>query len=370
MQKLENFFHNTFQKECLCCAHCCQPYFSLYVSEEDEERWKKQGRNDILQRLDWERRNIIWKDDQPFNLATNEVERRCHWLKKTSDNKLLCAIHETKPKICADYSPGSSELCIQYRKVRNYIIGIDLHGTLLAPGEKFDQNLVAPIAQELDRLKSKALLWLCTGNDLSFVNLKVPEPVRDMMDGYVLETGCSISRDKKTEQTISTPEEQHTIKKLEKFLKSMNFPELNYFAHRLTTISMFTDQPRQFYNKIKLVVDKTEYREKVLVTYSSVAVDILPKGYDKYRGLASVSEGRKIIGIADSANDLNLLLKSDFAFSPANFARELTPILSKEGRKIVELSHLNSLETNTLAISCQTETRGVLEILRFLANNL
>jgi len=359
-----------YPKECLRCAHCCQPYFSLYASEDDELRWRREGREDILERLHWERKNIIWRDDQPVNLATGEVARRCFWLEKNPDGTANCAIHTAKPKICCDYSPGSSELCIQYRRVREYIIGIDLHGTLLAPGEKFEEELVVPIASELDRLKSKALLWLCTGNDLSFVKVKVPEPVREMMDGYVLETGCSVSRDKKSEELIAGREEIEIIKSLENLLRGMNFPDLKYFGHRLASISMFTDQPRQFYHQIKLIVDKTEYRGRVAVTYSSVAVDLLPKGYDKYRGLSALSQGRKIIGIADSANDLNLLLRSDYAFSPANFARELEPAFLREGRKIVELSHLDSLEPNTLAISCQRETRGALEILRFLANHL
>ncbi len=358
------------RKECLRCAHCCQPYFSLYVSDQDEEQWRLEGRREILERLLWERKNIVWQDDRPVNLSTGEVERRCHWVQKNPDGTTACSIHNHKPKICSDYSPGSSELCLQYRRVREYIIGIDLHGTLLAPGEKFDEELVAPIARELDRLKGKALLWLCTGNDLSFVDLKVPAPVREMMDGYVLETGCSVSRDKRTEQVLSNAEEIRTIKGLEIFLRKMNFPELNYFARRLTTISMFTDQPRQFYYKVKLIVDKTEYRDRVAVTYSSVAVDLLPGGYDKFRGLSAVGDGRKTIGIADSANDLNLLLRSDYAFSPANFARELEPALLREGRKIAELSHLDSLEQNTLAVSCQSETRGALEILRFLAKHL
>ncbi len=357
-------------KTCLRCGHCCQPYFSLYVSEEDEERWRREGRQDILERLMWERKHIIWKDDQPINLATGEVERRCYWLRKNPDGTTYCAIHETKPKICRDFQPGSSELCIQYRKVREYIIGIDLHGTLLEPREIFPEELVSPIAQELDKLKGKALLWLCTGNDLSFVEEKIPEPVLEMMDGYVLETGCSVSRDKKTEEVLTTPYEQKMIKELEALLRQMNFPEVKYFGHRLTTIAMFTDNPRQFYFKIKTLVDKTKFRDKVLVTYSSVAVDILPRGYDKYLGLLRVAEGRKIIGIADSVNDLNLLLRSDYAFSPANIAPELEPILTREGRKLVKLAHLNELEPNILAVSVQRETRGVLEILRFLANHL
>ena len=357
-------------KVCLQCGHCCQPFFSLYVSDEDETRWRREGREDILTQLRWEREHIVWKDDQPLVLATGEVPRRCRYLEKFPDGATRCAIHVTKPKICRDYTPGGSELCVQYRRVRDYIVGIDLHGTLLEPGEKFPEELVVPIAQELDRLKSKTLLWLCTGNDLSFVEKKIPGPVLEMMDGYVLETGCSGSRDKHTEEVITTEEEVQTIKDLEAMLAGMSLPEINYFAHRLTTISMFCDEPRQFFPRVKAVVARTEFSDRVMVTYSSVAVDILPKGYDKYRGLFAVSEGRKTIGVADSANDLNLLLHSDYAFAPSNFARELEPLLKEKARPILSLPHLNALEPNTLALACQPETRGVLEILRFLANHL
>jgi len=358
------------EKECLRCGHCCQPYFGLYVSEDDEARWRSEQRADILAQLQSEREHIIWKDSQPLNISTGEVARRCHWLTKQPDGTTLCGIHETKPKICKDYTPGGSELCVHYRRSRDFIVGIDLHGTLLEPGEKFPEELVVPIAQELDRLKSKALLWLCTGNDLSFVRKKVPEPVLEMLDGYVLETGCSVSRDKLSEEVITTDEERKTIRDLEKMLRQMKFAELDYFAHRLTTISMFCKEPRNFFSKVKAVVDRTEFQSRVQVTYSSVAVDILPKGYDKYRGLYAVSEGRKTIGVADSVNDQNLLLRSDYAFAPSNFARELAPALAEKARKIIELPHLDALEPNTLALACQPETRGVLEILRFLANHL
>jgi len=358
------------KKKCRRCGHCCQPYFSLYVSEEDEARWRRESREDILRQFRFEREHIIWRNDQPVNITTGEVARRCFWLQKLPDGTTLCQIHATKPKICKDYTPGGSELCVQYRRVRDYIVGIDLHGTMLEPGEKLPEDLVVPIAQELDRLKSKVLLWLCTGNDLSFVEKKVPAPILEMLDGYVLETGCSISRDKRGEEVITSADEQRIIKELEQMLRGMNFPELDYFAHRLTTISMFTKDPRQFFHKVKAVVDRTEFQARVSVTYSSVAVDILPKGYDKFRGLYAVSEGRKTIGVADSANDINLLLRSDYAFAPSNFASELAPLLAEKGRKIIELPHLNALETNTLALACQPETRGVLEILRFLANHL
>jgi Fe-S-cluster containining protein len=360
----------TAEKQCRRCGHCCQPYFSLYVSDDDEQRWQKTGRRDILERLRWEREHIVWKDDQPVNIGTGETARRCTWLQKNPDGTTTCSIHDDKPKICRDYTPGGSELCVQYRRSRGYIVGIDLHGTMLEPGEIFPEELVVPVARELDRLKSKALLWLCTGNDLSFVDKKIPAPVLDMLDGYVLETGCSVSRDKRGEDMITNEDEQRLIKDLEKMLAGMNFPELDYFAHRLTTISMFCREPRSFFHKVKAVVEKTEYNERVMITYSSVAVDILPKGYDKYRGLYAVAEGRKTIGVADSHNDKNLLIRSDYAFAPSNFARELEPELAENGRKIISLPHLNCLENNTLGLACQPETRGVLEILRFLANHL
>jgi len=97
---------------CLMCGHCCGPYFALYVEECDEARWEGEGRVDILLRLDWERNRVGWDDDGPFNLESGVRFQRCFFLGSGADGRKLCGIHGTKPLICRDYPPGSSELCV------------------------------------------------------------------------------------------------------------------------------------------------------------------------------------------------------------------------------------------------------------------
>jgi hydroxymethylpyrimidine pyrophosphatase-like HAD family hydrolase len=223
-----------------------------------------------------------------------------------------------------------------------------------------------PIAETLARLKGRVLRFLCTGNDLEFVRRKVPKAILDQMDGHVLETGCSASRDGETEEVLTTEPEQATIRELTALLRAADFPEINYFAHRLTTISMFCDDPPAFFEKTRAFVQPTRFQPLVHVTYSSVAVDVLPQGYNKYQGLAKVAEGKKTIGIADSMNDRALLEESDFALAPANLAPELVPLLEKAGRKIVPLPAATGLMPATVIKASRRETEGVLEILAFL----
>jgi hydroxymethylpyrimidine pyrophosphatase-like HAD family hydrolase len=251
-----------------------------------------------------------------------------------------------------------------------YIIGLDLHGTLLEPGEILRPELMPALIGGLHKIADRAVLFLCTGNDLEFVDRKIPADLRDCFHGYVLETGCSWSPDRFQEKVLTTPEEQAVIKDLELKLKEERFPEVNYFAHRLTTISMFCDQPKEFYSEVEAAAARLGVRDRVTVTYSSVAVDILPKGYNKFTGLKKVAEGRKTIGIADSMNDAALLLEADFALAPANLAPELKPLLAQRGRPVVPLSKTEGLTSPAVPIASKGETEGVLEILAFLNEHL
>lgn len=247
-----------------------------------------------------------------------------------------------------------------------YILGLDLHGTLLEPGEILREEMIEPITTALARLKNKTSRFICTGNDLAFVGKKIPSQILEQIDGHILETGCCSSHDKITEQVLTSLEEQKVMSELEILLREQNFPEINYFAHRLTTISMFCDQPKSFWQKITEFIKATPLLPLVHITYSSVAVDILPAGYNKHYGLSLVAGKKKTIGIADSMNDRALLEKSDLAFAPANIAAELLLILKNSGRRIVPLAQDSQLKPNTIYLASRTETQGVKEILDFL----
>jgi len=254
--------------------------------------------------------------------------------------------------------------------MNKYILGLDLHGTLLEPGEILRPELAPALIEGLAKLADRAGLFLCTGNDLEFVDRKIPAELRARFDGYVLETGCSFSQDRLQEKVLTSPGEQKIIQELEQELRRKEFPEVNYFAHRLTTISMFCDRPREFYAKVQSEVDKTSVRDRVSVTYSSVAVDVLPRGYNKFTGLKKVAEGRKTIGVADSMNDAALLLEADFALAPANLAPELKTLLAQRGRKVIPMARAEGLIAPTLPVASRPETEGVIEILAFINEHL
>jgi len=247
-----------------------------------------------------------------------------------------------------------------------YILGLDLHGTLLEPGEIIRPELVSMVTEGLARIKDRVSRFICTGNDLQFVKDTVPVEILNEVDGYVLETGCSLSPDGLTEKVLTTKEELKTIWELEGEFRRHEFPEINYFAHRLTTISMFCNEPRMLYEKVSGFVKGTPFESQVNVTYSSVAVDVLPVGYNKYTGLAAVADDREIIGVADSMNDQDLLAESEFSLAPANIAPELRPLLENAGRDAVPLGEALELVYGTVLVAEKGETEGVLEILEFL----
>ncbi len=247
-----------------------------------------------------------------------------------------------------------------------YIIGLDLHGTLLEPGEIIQPKMIEPISQALVKLKNRATKFLCTGNDLEFVRRKIDQQILNEIDGQILETGCSMSPDNLTERILTTSAEQNLIYELDCLLRQQKFPEINYSAHRLTTISMFCDQPKKFWQKIYDFVSQTKFAPLVHITYSSVAVDILPMGYNKHKGLNLVANGKKTIGIADSMNDRALLEKSDFAFAPANLSPELIPILKNSGRQIIPINQASQLIPDSVIIASEPETQGVKQILELL----
>jgi len=81
----------------LACGECCRQFsWHLKVSTRDVDRWRDQGRDDLLagiNDLGW-----IWVDPE-----TKERLPVCPYLTETEDNKARCSIHATKPDICRSY---------------------------------------------------------------------------------------------------------------------------------------------------------------------------------------------------------------------------------------------------------------------------
>jgi Fe-S-cluster containining protein len=93
----EVIFSETHGAHCLCCGDCCESFGGhLQASKHDKERWRREGREDILAHVylhGW-----IWVEPE-----TKELLERCPFLQETPEHLKICAIQETKPDICRDY---------------------------------------------------------------------------------------------------------------------------------------------------------------------------------------------------------------------------------------------------------------------------
>lgn len=97
--------------ECQQCGECCKKYAgTLKASVEDIERWKREGREDILEYVYvFEFDGIIIGGDLWFDPKTGEeIIGTCPFLKK-SKGKFICLIHDTKPTVCKEYPFNESK---------------------------------------------------------------------------------------------------------------------------------------------------------------------------------------------------------------------------------------------------------------------
>jgi Fe-S-cluster containining protein len=88
---------------CKRCGKCCLEWGAYFVliTEGDIERWRNEGRMDILQYLEFLEGNIAFGWIHP---QTKEKLSRCPFLLYEIDtSRYLCKIHNTKPKRCKDY---------------------------------------------------------------------------------------------------------------------------------------------------------------------------------------------------------------------------------------------------------------------------
>lgn len=85
------------ESQCLCCGDCCRSFGGhLNATKQDLERWKFEGRNDLLRRvnhLGW-----IWVDP-----VTKKTEELCPFILKLDAERSICSINETKPAMCRAY---------------------------------------------------------------------------------------------------------------------------------------------------------------------------------------------------------------------------------------------------------------------------
>ncbi len=264
-----------------------------------------------------------------------------------------------------------------------YIISIDLHGTLLDKDENLSKGSAEKLTLLLKTKPENVKTFICTGNDLSFIKRKLGNDVFNLFDGAVLETGVVISLDKKNEEILVNNSVVKQIKELQEKLIKDDFKEIYKFANRIASISMFTNFEESvfnFYDKIKdnPSIDSDQFR----VTYSNVAVDILPKGFNKFTGIKEIEKrisekskvkvNSKIIAIADSVNDYELLKNADISFLPKNGNLDVIQDLEIEGKRRIDFDMLNNfLESdNFFSVSNSNTTFGVIEILDKIFNDI
>ncbi len=258
--------------------------------------------------------------------------------------------------------------------LKNTVIGIDLHGTLLDKNWCIPQEIIPELIAVLQNINTESYLFICTGNDLNFVREILPAEIRNLFDGYILENGCVFS-DGKDEQLLISPEDVDMIKTLERELTEKGLPDLLFKGHRLGTISLFTRNrktgvsPDNLYNYLEKLLATHPKREKIKITHSDVAVDILPADHSKFRGISQVCAQKKIIAIADSCNDWEFLNKADFAFLPHNCCSHIEERFRKEGYRILNLNNFSDdRRGKDVYKSNLGYTYGVLDILKKLDN--
>ena len=238
-------------------------------------------------------------------------------------------------------------------------IGIDMHGTLIDDlTERVPDHLVDILTAAINKLHEtgKGKVFLCTGNDLTFVQRKIDPEMLELFDGHILEMGCVYS-DGVTESVLVPPEVASDMRGLEEKLKGIDLPEAYKFDRRLAIISIFTRhgiKPETMLPRIEQALKEFGYDGLVKAVCSSVAVDICPIGFSKITGMREVANGMPVMGIADSMNDLELVMGADQAVVPSNARQEL-------------IEHIKISNNPKIKISKKECTEAVIEALERVA---
>ena len=81
-------------KACTRCGRCCTMSFS--ATEDDEDRWEREERWDILQ---WVNMGDCW-----IHPRTGEDTERCPFVRKDRNKPTYtCQIYDTRPHACRQY---------------------------------------------------------------------------------------------------------------------------------------------------------------------------------------------------------------------------------------------------------------------------
>ena len=87
--------------KCSMCGKCCSAPTVMITKPSDYKRWVEQGREDILKYATVPPPHgygDLWRDPED-----GEVITHCPFAQKIADEKYICTIQETKPKVCREY---------------------------------------------------------------------------------------------------------------------------------------------------------------------------------------------------------------------------------------------------------------------------
>ena len=101
---------------CKQCGKCCEMCAAgIYATVEDQRRWIREGRTDILCYFHSLQGDVEWCEEltNPDDVTTfadmltpgGFPYKVCPFRKKIREGKYKCRIHETKPEVCRDFTP-------------------------------------------------------------------------------------------------------------------------------------------------------------------------------------------------------------------------------------------------------------------------
>lgn len=254
------------------------------------------------------------------------------------------------------------------------IIALDLHGTLLNDDWMIKIEHQNELAEIIDDFVNYADFYICTGNNYDFVERYVPKQILDKIKGCILETGCLIQQDN-VKNCLTTEETKEKIKILQAFLEEKKYPFVKYFAKRETTISIFTrdehtgENPLNFYQVVYDDLTRHPVGDSVYLTFSNVALDIIPVGFNKWNTLKNLSQDCNIISFMDSYNDKDIARQSYLTFLPGNASDRLISYLRNENKLIFKFDKFH-ITKNHVYISEKLSTHAVIDGLKILKNYL
>jgi len=255
---------------------------------------------------------------------------------------------------------------------KEYVIAIDLHGTLLNMRWKIAPEQREPLLAILEQVASIADIYICSGNDFDFIRQYVEPEVLAYMAGCVLETGC-VLHDFTTQTYLIDEGTRLKVKELEKGLMAKKYPFVKYFGKREATISLFTrnefggEPPQRFFDMVQHDIDRHKYADLFYLTFSNVALDIIPIGYTKWGTIDQIAEGRPVVSFIDSYNDREIALYSHMTFMPKNSANVLREYLIQHQRSVLPIEAF-TFQEGTACLCSKKYTEGVIEGLELFYN--